>query len=194
MTVNSISMKWVEDQLTGQDDPKLWEEILAVLSEEFSQRYRGEAGEKESWFLRIGICSHWVRPHQSRWTAAGGFALPDGYKGASQLLSRGLPEFDWSVVLVFDGECWKRVAKVFGKKQIVFRVAVPARTARHKQAALHTMWSTSYQRILYGFRNVDSEWTCVAASDEGRKGRVPAKKVLQDRRKDGSMGLLRKIL
>ena len=56
-------MKWVEDQLTAQDDPKLWEEILAVLSEEFSQRYRGEAGEKESWFLRIGICSHWVCDH-----------------------------------------------------------------------------------------------------------------------------------
>ena len=182
MTAEPISIKCVEDHLTAQDDPKLWKEVLAVLSKEFSQRYRSEAGEKVSWFLRIGTCSHWVRPHQSRWTAAGGFALPDGYKGAAQLLSRGLPEFDWSVILAFDGECWKRVAKFSGKKQIIFRVAVPARTARHKQAALHTMWSTSYQRTLYGFRNIDGEWACVAASDEGRNGRVLADKVLQDRK------------
>ena len=68
----------VEDRLTAQDDPGVWKEILVVLGEEFLQRYRAEADEKESWFLRILACSHWVRPHQSRWLAAGGFALAIG--------------------------------------------------------------------------------------------------------------------
>jgi len=30
--------------------------------------------------LVVGACSHWVRPHNSRWNAAGGFVCPDGYK------------------------------------------------------------------------------------------------------------------
>jgi hypothetical protein len=171
VTNELISMNYVEDRLTAQDDPGVWKEILAVLGEEFLQRYRAERGEKESWFLRIGACSHWVRPHQSRWIAAGGFALPIGYKGSCGW-SNGLPEFDWSVVLSFDGERWTRVDRFSGKKQIVLRVAVPARTARHKQAAVHTMWSTSYQMTLYGFRNVDQKWLCVAASDERKHGRI----------------------
>jgi hypothetical protein len=94
VTNELISMNHVEDRLTAQDDPGIWKEILAALGEEFLQRYRAERGEKESWFLRIGACSHWVRPKQSRWIAAGGFALPIGYKGAAGW-SNGLPEFDW---------------------------------------------------------------------------------------------------
>jgi hypothetical protein len=171
MTNKLISMSHVEDRLTAQDDPGVWKEILAVLGEEFLQRYRAEQGEKESWFLRIGACSHWVRPHQSRWLAAGEFALPIGYKGAAGW-SNGLPEFDWSVILSFDDERWKRVDRFSGKKQIVLRVAVPARTARHKQAAIPTMWSTSHQMTLYGFRRIDQKWLCVAASDERKHGRI----------------------
>jgi hypothetical protein len=168
-----ISMNCVQDRLTAQDDPGVWKEILATLSEEFLERFRNDGGGKESWFLRIGVCSHWVRPHQSRWLAAGEFALPIGYKGASGW-SNGLPEFEWSVILSFDGECWKRVDKFSGKKQIVLRAAVPARTARHKQAAVHSMWSSSHQLTFYGFRNVDGKWVCVAASDERKHGRILA--------------------
>jgi hypothetical protein len=76
MTNELISMSHVEDRLTAQDDPGAWKEILAVLNEEFLQRYRAEQGEKKAWFLRIGTCSHWVRPHQSRWLAAGEFPCP----------------------------------------------------------------------------------------------------------------------
>jgi hypothetical protein len=88
MTNKLISMSHVEDRLTAQDDPGVWKEILAALGEEFLQRYRAEQGEKELWFMRIGACSHWVRPHQSRWLAAGEFALPIGYKGAAGVLER----------------------------------------------------------------------------------------------------------
>jgi len=97
--------------------------------------------------------------------------LPIGYKGASGW-SNGLPEFDWSAILSFDGERWKRVDRFSGKKQIVLRVAVPARTARHKQATVRTVWSTSHQMTLYGFRNVNQKWLCVAASDERKHGRI----------------------
>jgi len=166
MTTELISLDCVPDHLTPQDDAEAWREILSVIGGEFVERYRTEGSRNESWLLRIGTCSHWVRPHQSRWTAAGGFALPIGYKGASWLLSEGLPEFDWSVIVLFDGERWKRVDKFSGKKQIVLRVAVPTRTLRHKQAAVHSMWSTSHQLTFYGFRNVDGKWLCVAASDE----------------------------
>ena len=62
--------------------------------------------------------------------------------------------------------------KFSGKKQVVLRVAVPSRTAKHKQAAVHTVWSTSNQMKFYGFRNVAGMWRCVAASDEDRRGRI----------------------
>ena len=166
-----VSLKAVENRLTPQDDSQLWEKVLHVLGEEFVARYDAEASPRESWFLRIGVCSHWVRPHQSRWTAAGGFAWAVGYKGASGW-SHGLPDFDCSLILSFDGEHWKRVEKFSGKRQVVLRVAVPTRTARHKQAAVHSIWSTSHSFTLYGFRKSGGEWRCVAATDEIRRGRI----------------------
>ena len=41
-----ISMNYIEDRLTAQDDPALWKEVLAVLGEEFLQRYHAERGER----------------------------------------------------------------------------------------------------------------------------------------------------
>jgi len=166
-----IPLACLADYFTRQDDPRLWQRVLAVLDEEFIQRYREESKRREDWYLRIGACSHWIRPHQSRWTAAGGFAWPVGYKGAASMLSDGLPEFDWSVILRFDGE-WARVGRFSRKRQIVLRAAVPTRTMRHKQAAVHTMWSTSHRMTFYGFRNIEGIWICVAASDEDQHGRI----------------------
>ena len=159
-----ITVDLLRKQLTSQDDPNAWKTILAVLCEEFIARYRDVGGAKEAWFLRIGVCSHWIRPHNRRWNAAGGFAWPVGYDS--------LPELDWSVPFCFDGRCWNRVDKLSGKKQVVFRVAVPSRTARHKQAAVHSVWSPSGEWTLYGFRNVKDKWVCVAASDERERGRL----------------------
>lgn len=171
MTTAAIPMDCILDRLTAEDNPAAWKKVLSALGEEFVERYRAQKGKKESWFLRIGACAHWWRPHQSRWTAAGGFALPVGYKDASGW-SHGLPEFAWSVIFSFDGEHWRRVNKFRGKRQIVLRIAVPSRTARHNQAAVHTIWSTSRELTLYGFRNVDGKWVCVAASDEDKRGRI----------------------
>jgi hypothetical protein len=171
MTTAPIPMDCILERLTTEDDPAAWKAVLSMVSEEFVERYRAERRKKESWFLRVGACSHWVRPHQSRWIAAGGFALAIGYKGAAGW-SNSLPEFDWSVVLCFDREHWRRVDRFSGKNQIVLRVAVPTRTARHKQAAVHSIWSTSHQFTLYGFRNVGGKWGCVAASDERTHGLI----------------------
>jgi hypothetical protein len=169
MTGETISMNSIQDQLIAEDDPAAWKEILAVISEEFVERYRTCSTANRPWFLRIGTCSHWWRPHQARWTAAGGFAWPVGYSGNGW---PGLPEFDWSVVLSFDGKQWERVEKCSGNKHVVLRVSVPARTARHKQAAVHTLWSTSHDPVFYGFRNLDGMWRCIAASDEREHGRI----------------------
>ena len=171
MTAVSISIDDIKEQFGLEDDPAAWQAILATVSEEFAEHYRTSARGKEAWFLRIGACSHWMRPHQSRWIAAGGFALATGYKDAAGW-SNGLPDFDWSVILAFDGKQWNRVRKFSGNRQVVFRVAVPSRTLRHKQAAIHTMWSTSHEFTLYGFRNIDGKWTCLAASDEKKNGRI----------------------
>ncbi len=172
MTGEFNLMNYVEDQLREDDDPAAWNTILAVIAEEFAARYCAESDAKQTWFMRIGSCSHWLRPHQTRWTAAGGFAWPVGYKDTSGWSRCGTPEFDWSVALFFDGRAWTRVQRFSGKKQIILRVAVPSRTAKHRQAAVHTVWSTSRQRIFYGFRNVDGIWRCVAASDEEQRGRI----------------------
>ncbi len=176
-----MPLTWLADHLTPEDDPKLWKTVLAVLNEELLQRYCADGGGKKAWYLRVGACSHWVRPHQSRWTAAGGFAWPVGYKGASGMLSDGLPEFEWSVILAFDGEGWRQVDRFSGKRQVVLRAAVPTRTARHKQGAIHTIWSTSHELTLYGFRNIDGHWVCVAVSDEAQNGRIVAERDLSGR-------------
>ena len=168
MTTDAISITCLDDRLTVQDDPGAWREFLAIIGEEFVERYRAEGGKK-SWFLRIGTCSHWWRSHQARWMAGGGFTWPVGYSANGW---PGLPALDWSVILSFDGEHWKKVEKFYGSRQVVLRVAIPARTVRHKQAAVHTMWSTSYEPIFYGFRNVEGRWRCVAASDERTRGRI----------------------
>lgn len=169
MATELISLNYVLDHLTPQDDPEAWKTILDVIGEEFEERYRSDVHGKQPWFLRIGVCSHWWRPHQARWTRAGGFAWPVGYSANGW---PGPPEFDWSVVLSFDGEHWKGGDRFSGNKHIVLRVAVPARTAKHRQAAVNTVWSNSHSPIFYGFRNINSKWICVAASDEDTQGRI----------------------
>jgi hypothetical protein len=167
-TDDSILIDCFDDRLSEQDDPEAWTAFLATIGEEFIERYRTNGGTK-SWFLRIGTCSHWWRSHQARWTVSGGFTWPVGYSANGW---PGLPAFDWSVILSYNGEHWKQVEKFSGNRQVVLRVAVPARTARHRQAAIHTVWSTSHEPIFYGFRNVGGRWRCVAASDERTHGRM----------------------
>ena len=58
--------------LNLDDDQVLWRSACGPLVREFLS---GPLEEKEN-FLQLGRCSHWLRPHHTRWTAAGGFAVP----------------------------------------------------------------------------------------------------------------------
>jgi hypothetical protein len=158
MENSKILIENVRGKLTVEDDLALWEEALRVLVQQFLLRYDREAKNRE-WVFLVGACSHWVRPHNSLWNAAGGFAYPEGYQNS-------LPELDWSAIFSCKDRGWSLVPKLQGKNNVVFRVAVPARTARHKQAAVHTKWSTIQDPIFYGFRNLEGSWKCIAASDE----------------------------
>src|ERR1700682_3766865 len=88
---------WVQPYLTREDDPAFWAVVFETLNRDFDLLYSLESS-KDAIFLQVGACSHWLRPHQTRWTAAGGFAAPVGYQGNS-LFGCGLPEFDWFIVL-----------------------------------------------------------------------------------------------
>ena len=154
-------VEFVQDKLTAEDDASLWEVALAVLLDEFLLRYQRE-GRNRNWVFHVGACSRWVRPHQSRWTAAGGFAWPEGYRNS-------LPELDWSVLLSYQDPSARTLS---GKRQVVFRVAIPTRSLRHKQVAVHTKWSTSQEPIVYGFRKLNSTSKWVAASDERSQGAI----------------------
>jgi len=89
----------VDERLGAGDDRELWESVLRVVAEDASVLLVNDLRSKL--YATIGACSHWLRPHQSRWTAAGGFALPVGY-GDGEGFLRGLPNLDWSILLQFD--------------------------------------------------------------------------------------------
>src|SRR4051812_3088375 len=146
----------LEERLSAEDDPALWEQVLKVLAEDASLL-------ASQLYAEIGVCSHWLRPHQTRWTAAGGFAWPSGYGGVG--FSRtGLPVFDWSVRLQFHPASigWVIADEVPKKRHMSVRVAVPSRTTRHRQAAVHTVWQD--RTVFYGFRNLNGVWELKACS------------------------------
>lgn len=166
--VNSaILFEAIEPKLVTDDDPELWRSALFVLADELAQR-QTEESRSGAWAMVVGVCSHWVRPHNSLWYAGGGFVCPDGYQDY-------VPELDWSVIFLFRNREWTLAKKLPGKNTKIFRVAIPARTARHKQAAIHSRWTPNTETVLYGFRKVADKWRCVAASDEESRGPVSAK-------------------
>lgn len=157
-------------RLAPEDDGDFWSAALAVLLHDVETEW-GDARSKPEIYAQIGACSHWLRPHQTRWTAAGGFAWPSGYGGFGY--SRlGLPEFDWFVLLRrdADSQSWRPVEKLTGKKRLILRAALPTRTKRHPQAAVHTIWTPGrlagrkkgFSRV-YGFRKLEGAWQCVAS-------------------------------
>jgi hypothetical protein len=154
----------------GVDDaPSVWRDAVSLVIAE-AEFLCAKADDKHSLFAEIGCCSNWMAPHHARWTADGGFAWPSGYSKSGFSLS-GLPEFDWSLVWVFNTmtNSWSPVSRVTGKRPLVFRVALPARTARHRQAVVHTIWKPGpppapKQRLVqfYGFRKTVDGWECTA--------------------------------
>ena len=161
----------IEERLGADDDPGLWVEILRSVAEDASV-LRAQGGSRL--FAILGCCSHWARPHQSRWTAAGGFALPEGYGDGEGFLG-GLPNLDWSVTLQFNPNQagWVCPLQSATKRFSSVRLAVPSRTARHLQAAVHAVWSpatldTKHKRtVFYGFRKSKGGWKLVARSERG---------------------------
>jgi hypothetical protein len=162
------------EHLAPDDDLALWEAAVDhILGDaEFLLRVPVRQGV----LAEVGRCSHWLRPHQSRWAADGGFAWPCGYGGSGYSLA-GLPEFDWSCLWRWDPDTASWVADEGGprKRCLVFRVALPARTGRHPQAAAHALWTPGPPgyprrefRQLYGFRKKGGRWLCTAYQGDGK--------------------------
>ncbi|HVK12603.1 MAG TPA: hypothetical protein VM597_27890 [Gemmataceae bacterium] len=155
--------------LGEEDDPALWSAVVDAVYPDARALCQVVAGRWEV-STQLGRCSHWLRPHQTRWPADGGFAWPTGYDGPRQS-REGLPEFDWSCEWHWrsDGQGWELADAAPGSKRLVFRVAVPARSGRHRQAAVHTVWRPGAAFgfdadvvQFYGFRQHGSGWTCTA--------------------------------
>jgi hypothetical protein len=137
----------VGEHLEAGDDPVLWETVLGHILAGLNRT--------PNMLVEVGRCSHWLCPHQRYWITADGqwFAWPTGYgSGQGGYSFMALPQFDWSVVLTWDGERWLPATR--RRTKLALRVAIPSRTARHQQAAVHTVWMTSKEKVThwYGFR------------------------------------------
>jgi hypothetical protein len=154
--------------LGTEDDAELWAAVVNTVYSDAQALCRAVTSRGRV-ITQFGRCSHWLRPHQTRWTADGGFAWPAGYDGP-RFSRSGLPEFDWFAQWEWcpDAGGWMAVAGEPGAGQLVFRVAVPARSCRHRQAAVHSVWqpgSPPQPQVslvqFYGFRR-QSGWSCTA--------------------------------
>jgi hypothetical protein len=159
----------IREHLAVDDDPCLWEAAIDEILTDAEFLCRG-GNIARVVLAELGRCSHWLRPHQTRWTADGGFAWPTGYGGVGFSRS-GLPEFDWSCAWRWDAETgrWALAERHRPKGCLVLRVALPARTRRHLQAAVHTVWTPGSPADprrefiqFYGFRRRDGDWICTA--------------------------------
>jgi hypothetical protein len=164
----------IAEHLTDDDDPQLWDIASRTLLAETEAL---AAGSKQDIYAQVGCCHHWISPHHPiRWVADGAiFSWPFGYdKTTTGFSYRALPEFTWSVFLKWTGHTWEPGRT--GKRCLVFRVAIPARTARHLRASIHTVWTpcspATREKVvqLYGFQKQEGVWSLTAS------------KVLQPRR------------
>lgn len=140
----------------ADDDPELWRVALGYIL--------AKAPAMPDVLAEIGQCSHWLRPHRSRWTADGGFAWPSGYGGGiGGYNHRALPQFDGSVVLGWSGSEWEVVERRSVRTDVW--IAIPSRTRRHRQAAIHSFWHTGREKelVFYGFRRREDGWACTAS-------------------------------
>ncbi|MEL7171342.1 MAG: hypothetical protein AAFN05_00035 [Pseudomonadota bacterium] len=159
--------------LCSDDDTVFWHEAISVIISDIEAQI-SDHSPRNKIALRIGACSHWLRPHQTRWKAAGGFAWPVGYGGVRHS-RKGTPELDWSITFVRNAvtEKWEPSDRPETKDTLLCRVALPTRTKRHNQAAVHTNWepgNPSNPKLtstrFYGFRREAATWACVASTDD----------------------------
>lgn len=154
--------------LEAADDRRFWQTVVPWLLADAASESESYGG-KGPILAQIGACSHWIRPHQSQISIAGGFAAPFGYGNDAQGYSfRSLPELDGSLVFRLDSRSgvWEQTKGRPGRRPLVLRASLPARTARHGKAAIHTIWTpgspTSPKNKvlhLYFFRRQDESWS-----------------------------------
>lgn len=154
----------IAEHLTVDDDVDLWAVAVSTILTDATQLAQDT---DDAIYSQVGCCSHWIRPNQCRWTAGGGFAAPFGYDRTTTGYSfRALPELDWSVFFRWTGAGWEPGRT--GERCLLLRIALPARTARHLQAAVHTIWAprspASEEKVVqfYGFRKKDATWRLTA--------------------------------
>jgi hypothetical protein len=153
-------------KLTEDDDPALWEFALTTIlgrSRADASLYTG----KEAIIVQIGCCSHWIRP---KWKMDSGMTWPFGYAYATPSLSwRSLPQFDWSLKwrLDIDSGALEPMRGQPTRRPLCHRICLPARTARHPQATVHTIWTPGSPKnpnrkwtMLYGFSRTRRGWRC----------------------------------
>jgi hypothetical protein len=156
--VSGTALTLLLRHLRWHDDPELWRAV--------TDHVLGQLGKTAGTLVHIGCCSHWLRPHQTRWRADGGFVWPTGYgSGTGGFCRSALPQFDWSVFLEWNGNQWEIARNKSAKPSL--RLAVPSRTTRHNQAAVHSVWTTAKEKEhrFYGFRKRDDSWRCTAETD-----------------------------
>jgi hypothetical protein len=161
----------IEENLTTDDDPCLWQTALERIipdAESICRNYRG----KDRIFIQIGSCSHWMSPHNNgSWFPDARFAWPSGY-GSTGSIIFGLPEFDWSLIwerIGNENDGWQAAERACGRRPLVLRVALPARTARHVRAVVHTVWrpgspANPKTKLVqgYAFQRQNDRWSWVA--------------------------------
>jgi hypothetical protein len=160
--------------LTSDDDPDLWEVVTKNL---LAEAAAASVETEQDVYSQIGCCHHWISPHHPiRWVNGGGFAWPFGYdKTTTGWSYRALPELSWSESFIWTGASWN--ACKLDSRSLVFRIAVPARTSRHMQAAIHTIWTphspTSKEKVvqLFGYRKTKGSWIETASDEIERRGR-----------------------
>lgn len=164
----------LQNRLNENDDCELWILALGVLMRD--AEYEISQGKKRAVWIHLGACSHWLRPHQMRWTADGGFAYPAGYGDGEGHSRESLPQFDWSVHLARDPlHQWRILAGVYDRRSprtLNLRLTFPTRTTRHRQAVIHTLWSPGTpaeprqkRTRFYGFRRQETGWELRTTTD-----------------------------
>jgi len=169
------------DRLTSGDDPQIWKIAVETFLDDVEVKIQ-ESSFRRPVYLVVGCCSSWLRPHQTRFSGGGGFAWPAGY-GGSRYSRTGLPEFDWfeSFLRHRRGE-WGRSTppRLRKRRQVIARLAVPARTARHSKASVHGLLMESPRKQeksrsqLYFFRRSSKGWELITSnfSQRGWSGKL----------------------
>lgn len=165
----------IRTKLIDADDVRLWHAAIDELFRD-AEFLCQHATTKSPIFANVGLCSHWLSPHNGgSWLADARYAWPSGYGGGGQSI-RGLPDFDWSLIWRWDkpNKQWTLADQVRGKRPLTFRVAVPARTARRIRAVVHAFWTPGSPTIpstklvqAYGFHKNDAQWVCTSAYFSG---------------------------